>query len=243
MDSAFPEQIIEKAGLGSLFQKLSFRVLSTNYSVKDIFNTGEKHVRQFVTEGFFKESLSGDMKILEIGCGVGRLSRSFSDIFKEVHAVDIDQEMVGLSKILHQDRKNLYFHKVDGSGLASFEDNSFDYVFSYYVFQHIRNMKNIINYFNEIHRILKPKGLFQIQVRGRLPGFWKNIIPVSLYNLALEKQYDCLFDRLRGKKWHQNRGCRLSSSMLRDLVKSTNLEVLDIKNRTESELWVYGRKK
>lgn len=118
MDSTFPEQIIQKEELNSIFQKLSFRVLSTNYSVKELFDTGERDVQRFVTEGFFRESLSADMKMLEIGCGVGRLSRSFSYNFKEVHAVDIAKEMVELAQAL--------------------------YVFSYYIFQHIRDMDEII---------------------------------------------------------------------------------------------------
>ena len=243
MDSTFPEQIIQKEGLYPIFKKLSFRVLSTNYSIKDLFDTGERDVQRFVTEGFFKDNLSSDMKILEIGCGVGRLSRSFSDSFKDVYAVDIDKEMVEMAQTLNNDRSNLHFLQVDGSTITSFEDNFFDYVFSYYVFQHIRDMEKIISYFNEIRRVLKPEGLFQIQVRGKLPGFFKNIIPVRLYNLALKKQWDRYIDRLRGKEWHQNRGCRLSLLMLKDLVNSANLKVLDIKERAGNELWVYGRQK
>lgn len=240
MDSTFTEQVIQREGLMPVFQKLSFRVLSTNFSVKDLFDTGEKDVQRFVTEGVFKDNLSADMKILEIGCGVGRLSRSFSDRFNEVHAVDIDNQMVELARALHQDRGNLHFKLVDGSTLTSFESNYFDYVFSYYVFQHIRNMDRIVSYFNEISRVLKPRGLFQIQVRGRLPSFYKNIVPLKLYNLALNKQYDRYIDLLRGKKWHQNRGCRLSPSMLRKIVNSTGLKILDIKGEAGTDLWVYG---
>lgn len=243
MDSVFPEQIIEKENLQHLFQKLSFRVLSTDFSVKELYDTGQKHVQQFVTDGPLGKFLSADMKMLEIGCGVGRLSRSFSYNFKEVHAVDIDQDMVNLSQILHRDRKNLYFHKVDGSRLSFFEDNYFDYVFSYYVFQHIREIKDIASYFKEIFRMLKSDGLFQIQVRRKLPGFSRNIVPVKLYNHILHKKYDYFFDKFRGKKWDRNRGCRLSPVMLKDLIRCANLELLEIKGDRDSELWCYGRKK
>lgn len=240
MDSAFTEEIIEKEKLYPVFKKLSYRVLSTDYSVADLYRTGEKDVKRFVSEGFLKDQLSTDMTMLEIGCGVGRLSRSFSACFKEVHAVDIDHEMVVLSRVLHRDRNNLSFHKVDGANLAGFEDGYFDYVFSYYVFQHIRDMRKIISYFNEIQRVLKPGGFFQIQVRGRLPGLLRNMIPICLYNLALKKEYDRYLDWLRFKKWHQNRGCRVSASMLEDLVKTAGLNVLAIKEESQTDLWVHG---
>src|SRR6266478_799042 len=34
------------------------------------------------------------MKVLEIGCGAGRVTRAFAGFFGEVHAVDISHEMV-----------------------------------------------------------------------------------------------------------------------------------------------------
>ena len=35
-----------------------------------------------------------DMKVLEIGCGAGRVTRAFAGFFGEVYAVDISREMV-----------------------------------------------------------------------------------------------------------------------------------------------------
>src|SRR5579871_1437210 len=35
-----------------------------------------------------------DMKVLEIGCGAGRITRAFARFFGEVYAVDISGEMV-----------------------------------------------------------------------------------------------------------------------------------------------------
>src|SRR5688572_28663414 len=36
----------------------------------------------------------GDMRVLEIGCGAGRVTRALADLFGEVHGVDVSGEMI-----------------------------------------------------------------------------------------------------------------------------------------------------
>src|SRR5580704_10101111 len=38
------------------------------------------------------------MRVLEIGCGAGRMTKAMASIFGEVHAVDISAEMIALAK-------------------------------------------------------------------------------------------------------------------------------------------------
>ena len=38
------------------------------------------------------------MRVLEIGCGAGRLTRALANFFGEVHAVDISGEMVAQAR-------------------------------------------------------------------------------------------------------------------------------------------------
>ena len=43
-----------------------------------------------------------DMKVLEIGCGAGRITRALAGFFGEVYAVDISQEMVRQARLALQ---------------------------------------------------------------------------------------------------------------------------------------------
>src|SRR5712675_519952 len=36
----------------------------------------------------------GAMRVLEIGCGAGRVTRALAELFGEVHAVDVSSEMI-----------------------------------------------------------------------------------------------------------------------------------------------------
>jgi SAM-dependent methyltransferase len=105
-------------------------------------------------------------RALEIGCGPGRLLRPMSRHFGEIHGVDVSDEMIGLA------RKNLagiphaHVHATSGDGLPQFAGESFDFVYSYAVFQHIPSRDVVFSYLNEIGRVLKPGGIARFQLNG-----------------------------------------------------------------------------
>src|SRR5580658_3714848 len=78
----------------------------------------------------------GAWKALEIGCGPGRLMRPMSRHFIELHGVDVSDEMVALAREKLRDIPNAIPHATDGASLAEFADESFEFVYSYAVFQH-----------------------------------------------------------------------------------------------------------
>lgn len=102
--------------------------------------------------------------MLDIGCGIGRLERGFSKMFDEVWGIDVSSEMIKNAVELNQS-ENIHFVKGNGYDLSNFADDSFDFVFSYITFQHIPQKSITYNYFLEIHRVLKPGGLFKIHLR------------------------------------------------------------------------------
>jgi SAM-dependent methyltransferase len=53
-----------------------------------------------------------------------------------------------------------------GSDLSVLGDIQIDFAFSYIVFQHIPSREVIQNYVREVHRLLRPGGLFKFQVQG-----------------------------------------------------------------------------
>ena len=109
------------------------------------------------------------MRVLEIGCGAGRVTRAFAAFFGEVYAVDISPQMV------HQARKAivefsnaqvLCNNGKDLSPIRALAPGAFDFAFSCMVFQHIPSREIIENYVREVHGLLAPGALFKFQVQG-----------------------------------------------------------------------------
>jgi len=118
-----------------------------------------------------------DMKVLEIGCGAGRVTRAFAGYFGEVYAVDISREMVRQARAAVAGFPNAHVFRNNGKDLNVVSSPwkvrlglapslAVDFAFSFMVFQHIPNRQIIENYVREAHRLLRPGGLFKFQVQG-----------------------------------------------------------------------------
>src|SRR5712672_1833282 len=97
----------------------------------------------------------GRYAALEIGCGPGRLMRPLAKHFREIHGVDVSDEMIKLARERLRDIPNAHAHATNGASLAQFADQSFDFVYSYAVFQHVPSRDVVLEYMNEIPRVLK----------------------------------------------------------------------------------------
>jgi SAM-dependent methyltransferase len=108
-------------------------------------------------------------RALEIGCGPGRLIKPLSRHFGEIHGVDVSDEMIrmGRQRVAHIPHAHL--HATNGASLNLFADASFDFVYSYAVFQHIPSRDVVLEYMREICRVLKPGGIFRGQFNGSPP--------------------------------------------------------------------------
>jgi SAM-dependent methyltransferase len=106
---------------------------------------------------------------LEIGCGPGRLLRPMARHFGEIHGVDVSDEMIRLATERLRDTPNAHPHQGSGAGLEMFPDATFDFVYSYAVFQHIPSREVVFRYLTEAHRVLKPGGVLRCQLNGLPP--------------------------------------------------------------------------
>lgn len=102
--------------------------------------------------------VSGE-RVLDFGCGVGRLTRPLADHFTEAVGVDISREMIRLAESF--DERPLYY--VSLISHLPFSDDSFDLVYSSIVLQHMPPELQR-RYVREFLRILSPEGaaLFQL---------------------------------------------------------------------------------
>jgi SAM-dependent methyltransferase len=109
---------------------------------------------------------AGRLKALEIGCGPGRLMRPLSADFAEIHGIDISDEMVRLAGEKLRDVPHAHVHHARKSDLALFADESFDFVYSYAVFQHIPSREVVLGYLADARRVLRPGGILRCQING-----------------------------------------------------------------------------
>ncbi len=128
-------------------------------SAADILPTLEKEFVRLATAD----------RALEIGCGPGRLMLPMSRHFSEIHGVDVSEEMVALARERLAAVPNAHLQVGSGGDLAPFPDDSFDYVYSYTVFQHIPSREVVLNYLRESRRVLRPGGILCCQLRGTPP--------------------------------------------------------------------------
>ena len=106
------------------------------------------------------------LKALEIGCGPGRIMRPLSADFAEIHGMDVSDEMIRLAREKLRDIPNAHLHHTGASDLPLFPDESFDFVYSYAVFQHIPSREVVLGYLAEARRVLKPGGILRCQING-----------------------------------------------------------------------------
>lgn len=107
-----------------------------------------------------------DLRMLEIGCGVGRMTRMLARIFGHVTGVDVSDEMIAKARRNLTGIDNVQLMVGDGCTLKGLEDASYDFAFSFIVFQHIPSYEVMESYCREVFRVLKPGSLFKFQVQG-----------------------------------------------------------------------------
>jgi len=148
------------------------------WSDQDFFQSGEATLREQILNDLGNICQGKDpkaMKVLEIGCGAGRITRALAGFFGEVYAVDISREMVRQARravdgfpnthVLCNNGKDLsvvrrWWHRL---GIGSLQ---LDFAFSCLVFQHIPNRDVIESYVRDVNRLLRPGALFKFQVQG-----------------------------------------------------------------------------
>jgi SAM-dependent methyltransferase len=141
----------------------------TEWLDEEFFASGEKTVSgELLTDtiNIFQGKDPQEMRILEIGCGAGRVTRALSNLFGEVHAVDVSGEMVERARQALADRKNVFLYQNNGYDLSVLPSVMFDFAYSTIVFQHIPSREIIENYVREVGRVLRPGALFKFQVQG-----------------------------------------------------------------------------
>jgi ubiquinone/menaquinone biosynthesis C-methylase UbiE len=143
--------------------------LKEEWTDQEFFESGKAWIDLYVRpdlELICRGRPATELHMLELGCGAGRMTRGFSEIFGLVDAVDVSAEMVEKARAALSDSRNVRFHVTDGATLSAFPDRDFDFIFSAIVFQHIPRKSIVLSYIREAARLLRPGCVFKFQVEG-----------------------------------------------------------------------------
>src|SRR5262249_29149371 len=97
-------------------------------------------------------------RVLELGCGVGRIGRELAPNCGEWHGVDISPNMVRIAAARTAHPANAPLAVFADSSLACYPDAAFDRIYSHIVLFHL-DKEDVFGYLSEFRRVLKPDGL------------------------------------------------------------------------------------
>jgi SAM-dependent methyltransferase len=114
--------------------------------------------------------LGRGQRILDLGCGVGRLSSWLARDRRTVVGVDTSEAMLMAAR-RRSESPNPSFVRYDGAALP-FGDSTFDRVVSVFVLQHVMDDRRLSELLAEARRVMRGGGRFAIieQVRRREGG-------------------------------------------------------------------------
>ncbi|HEV2223071.1 MAG TPA: class I SAM-dependent methyltransferase [Candidatus Sulfotelmatobacter sp.] len=112
--------------------------------------------------------------VVEIGCGVGRLTRVIAPEVGRVMALDISEKMLAIAR--QANLPNVDFRVAQGFALPGIPDRSVNLSLGYCVFQHLPSLTALKSYLSEMHRVTKPGGTIAFTLT---PRNWKTwLLPV-----------------------------------------------------------------
>jgi SAM-dependent methyltransferase len=124
-------------------------------------------------------------RVLEFGCGMGRLVNAVRGEFPDIVGVDVSRTMV--------ERATKYvpgaeFRVLEKGGRIPVATATVDRAYSYAVFQHIRNWSVIVNAIGELGRVLKPGGCARLQFDMLYPPAFATGSGLRRYTHAFESR-------------------------------------------------------
>ena len=223
-----------------------------NWDVGSFLASGEEDYQRLVAPVLSRCQFSPEGKaMVELGCGAGRMTRSFARRFERVYAFDVSTGMLSRAQSLLRESDNIVWIQGNGSDLSGLANGSVDFVFSYLVLQHLPTERLVRRYVAEMLRVLKDDGVFLFQFNsGRAPTMnWKgrlawNLVD-SLWALGLNRvsraTASCLgFDAaMAGKSW---RGASVHPTSVRETVQAAGGAVREMTGENTAMTWYCGVK-
>ena len=106
-------------------------------------------------------------RVLDLGCGIGRVMRPLATHCREIIGVDISEKMIEKGHEYLATIDNARLVQTDGCDLPTVGDGSIDFLFSLICLIHV-DKRAAFRYLREIRRVLAPDGLAHLQFENLL---------------------------------------------------------------------------
>jgi ubiquinone/menaquinone biosynthesis C-methylase UbiE len=138
---------------------VSRSVSDARYSVAGTADQGEldRSGQSSATDVATETRMGPNDRVLEIGCGVGRIGAALAPRCREWVGADVSRNMLAHAREALASHKNVGFLPLNGIDLAGLPDAWFDVVYCTAVFMHLEEWDRF-RYVREAARVLKPGG-------------------------------------------------------------------------------------
>jgi SAM-dependent methyltransferase len=221
-----------------------------DWDLESFFQSGDDDYIRLVAPVLTKLGFAAERKeMLEVGCGVGRVTRSFARRFAKVTALDISTEMLERGRKLNKDFHNIFWVQGNGPTFKDIPSNSLDFVFSYLVLQHFPTQVLVLQCVREMVRVLKPGGVFLFQFNGSRAPFmnWKGRLAWGVVDGLREMRLNRMSRRMAsvldfdpkivGRSW---RGAPVPAALVADTLASTGSVMWEMAGEDTPMTWCYG---
>jgi SAM-dependent methyltransferase len=110
------------------------------------------------------ELLGNDRVILQIGCGIGRFEAALAGRVQAAYGIDISGDMIAVARRRCAALLTVHLHTCSGRDLGLFSSEQFDlvYMVDTFPYLHMAGADLVARHFQEVSRVLKPRGSFVI---------------------------------------------------------------------------------
>jgi ubiquinone/menaquinone biosynthesis C-methylase UbiE len=162
------------------------KVKGSKWDPAEFFATGVEEIRSLMSFLGAQPLTIVPGRALDFGCGVGRLTQPLADHFGSVCGVDIAASMLEVARTYNTKPDRCEFMLNQKPDLSLFAPDSFDFIYSNIVFQHM-SPELTRRYLQEFFRVLKPGAVAVFTLpstpRRTIKGWFYRWVPSAMIHV------------------------------------------------------------
>ncbi len=195
----------------------------------DKYSTNQYGFRNWL---FDKYEIVEGCKILELGCGNGRIwDEKYDKLPSNICLTlsDLSEGMCNVVKEKHKNHKNVLVEQIDIQNIP-YDDNSFDIVIANHMLYHVPKVDKAIE---EVYRVLKKGGIFYASTLGT-NGFQK-------YLNQKFKEFNSSMDYFNIENWSftLKNGKQVLSKKFKDIEMYEYKDSIQLSDENELVEWIF----